>query len=273
MKRREFLKTGAAVAGASVASRLGFSQSIAQPGPKPNVIFIIVDELRWPSAFPVGVNSAEEYFRRFMPNVYRYIWKGGVKFSNYHTAACACTPARGTMFTGLYSHQSWLMSTILNNPNLPVLNPAFPTFGKLLRAAGYTTPYYGKWHMSLPSGPQDTDPYGFAWNSPPDPVGFNLQGTYGDTVADPPFHNDAYTTNQVLGHLQNVSANDAPWFLTIGYVNPHDREFFPAGTEFLTYTNLFANYNKNKPPSAQLKQQTDYTTTPPIVSWSKNQLK
>lgn len=274
MKRREFLKTGAAVAGASVATRLGLAQPITQPGSKPNVIFILVDELRWPSAFPIGVNSAEEYFKRFMPNVYRNIWKGGVKFSNYHTAACACTPARGTIITGLYSHQSWLMSTLINQPHTPVLNPAFPTFGKLLRDAGYTTPYVGKWHVSLPdSDPNGTEDYGFTWNSSPDPVGYNLQGTYGDTSADPPFHNDAYTTDQALDYLQKVGPNDKPWFLTIGYVNPHDREFFPAGTEFLTYTNLFANYNRNKPPSAQLMQQTDYTTTPPIVNWNTNKLK
>jgi len=273
MKRRDFLKTTAAVAGASVATRLGFSKNITEPGAKPNVLFILVDELRWPSVFPIGVNSPEAYFKRFMPNLYKHVWKRGVKFSNYHTASCACTPARGVIITGLYSHQSWLITTILNNPNLPVLNPAFPTYGKLLQAAGYKTPYFGKWHVSVPNGPSDTAPYGFDWNSPPDPTGNNLQGTYGDFNDTPQFHNDAYTTNQAVTYLQNVKTTDAPWFLTVGYVNPHDREFFPAGTEFLTYTNLFANYNQNKPSSAQLKQVIDYTNTPPIVNWNTNQLK
>jgi len=272
MKRRDFLKTTAAVAGATVATRLGFSKNITESGAKPNVLFILVDELRWPSVFPIGIDSAEEYFKRFMPNLYKHVWKHGVKFSNYHTAACACTPARGTIITGLYSHQSWLMTTITTNPNVPVLNPAFPTYGKLLQAAGYTTPYFGKWHVSVPNGSSDTAPYGFDWNSPPDPTGYNLQGTYGDFNSDPQFHNDAYTTNQALAYLQNVKTTDGPWCLTIGYVNPHDREFFPAGTEFLTYTNLFTNYNQNN-PSAQLNQVLDYTNTPPIVDWDTNQLK
>lgn len=273
MKRREFLRSTAAVAGASVASRLGFAKDTTEPGPKPNIIFILVDELRWPSVFPEGIDSAEEYFKCFMPNLYKLVWKRGVKFANYHTSACACTPARGTILTGLYSHQSWLITTILSNPHLPVLNPAFPTYGKLLQAAGYATPYYGKWHVSVPNGPSDTAPYGFAWNSPPDPTGYNLQGTYGDFAIDPQYHNDAYTTNQAVTYLQNVKTNDAPWFLTVGYVNPHDREFFPAGTEFLTYTNLFAEYNNGKPLSAQLKQVIDYTNTPPLVNWNTNQLK
>jgi arylsulfatase A-like enzyme len=281
MKRRDFLKTTAAVAGASVATRLGFSKSITEPGTKPNVIFILVDELRWPSVFPIGVNGAEEYFKRFMPNLYKHVWKRGVKFSNYHTAACACTPARGTIITGLYSHQSWLVGTITTNPNVPVLNPAYPTFGKLLQAAGYNMPYYGKWHVSVAAGPDDTKPYGFAWDSPPDPTGYNLQGAYGDQTppspgqdpaVPPPYNNDAYTTGQAIAYLQNVKTNDAPWFLTVGYVNPHDREFFPAGTEFLTFTNLFARYNQTH-PNAPLKQNQDYTNSPPIVNWNINKLK
>ena len=272
MKRRDFLKSTAAVAGATVASRLGFAQSTTEPGPKPNILFILVDELRWPTVFPIGVNSAEQYFRRFMPRVFEHIWEKGVKFSNYYTASNACTPARGTIITGLYSHQSWLMTTITNTSPCPVLDPAFPTYGQLLRAAGYTTPYFGKWHVSIPTSPADTEPYGFHWDSNPDPTGANLQGTYGDSTSDPPYHNDAYTTNQAIAYLQNVKTTDGPWCLTVGYVNPHDREFFPAGTEFQTFTNLFTNYNQNN-PNAQLKQIVNYTTTPPIVDWDTNELK
>jgi uncharacterized sulfatase len=219
MKRRGFLKTTtAAVAGATVASRLGFAKNATEPGAQPNILFILVDELRWPSVFPKGAHNVESYFKKFMPNLYNNLWKKGVKFSNYNTAACACTPSRGTIITGLYSHQNWLMTTITTDPNVPVLNPAFPTYGKLLQAAGYTTPYVGKWHVSVPSGPADTAPYGFAWNSPPDPTGYNLQGTYGDFTSDPQIHNDAYTTNQAIAYLQTVKPNDAPWCLTVGYV-------------------------------------------------------
>jgi arylsulfatase A-like enzyme len=272
MKRRDFLKSSAAVAGATMASHLGLGQSTVEPGAQPNIIFILVDELRWPSVFPIGVNNAEQYFKCFMPNLYQYVWKGGVKFANYYTAADACTPARGTIITGLYSHQSWLMTTILNNPNCPVLNPAFPTYGRLLQAAGYNTPYFGKWHVSIPTGPADTAAYGFSWDSYPDPTGSNLQGTYGDLNSDPVYHNDAYTADQAISYLQNAKTTDAPWCLTIGFVNPHDREFFPAGTEFQTFTNLFASYNKAHPKNP-LGQFINYSTTPPLVPWSTDKLK
>jgi len=270
MKRRDFLKSTAAVAGASMASRLGFAKNVAEPGPQPNILFILVDELRWPSVFPKGINNAEGYFKRFMPNLYKGIWKKGVKFGGYYTAADACTPARSTIISGLYTHQNWMVTTILNTPNMPVLNPAFPTYGKLLQVAGYKTPYFGKWHVSVPTNTDNLAQYGFQWNSYPDPTGSNLQGTYGDDSATPPYHNDAYTANQAVNYLKTVKANDAPWCLTVGFVNPHDREFFPAGTEFQTMTNVFANPRLN--PQGLL-QNVDYSVKGPRVDWDVDKLK
>ena len=145
----------------------------------------------------------------------------------------------------------------------------------MLRAAGYTTPYYGKWHVSLPQGPADTDAYGFAWNSPPDPTGYNFQGTYGDVTPPagvPPWHSDAYTAEQAVGYLEKVKTTDAPWCMTIGFVNPHDREFFPAGTEDQTFTNLFANHGKNPNGLTQVIDYTDPTKSPQ-VPWAENALK
>jgi uncharacterized sulfatase len=270
MKRRDFLKSTAAVYGASAASGIGFAQNQVEPGPKPNILFILVDELRYPSVFPAGINDADGFFKRFMPNLYKKIWKKGVKFGNYHTAANACTPARGTIISGLYSQQSWLVTTILGTPHAPVLNPAFPTYGRLLQAAGYQTPYRGKWHVSIPDPSDNLNSYGFQYDTYPDPTGSNLQGTYGDENADPPYHSDAYTANQAVEYLKTVQPNSAPWCLTVGFVNPHDREFFPAGTEFQTVTDVFSNKFLN--PS-KLKEFIDYSTTGPRVPWKEDKLK
>jgi len=59
---------------------------------------------------------------------------------------------------------------------------------------------------------------------------------------------------------------DGPWCLTVGLVNPHDQQFFWAGTEFQTYNNLFA-------PGAPLQPILTYSTSPPIVSWDDDPLK
>ena len=264
MKRRDFLKSTAAVCGATAASRLGLGQDAAESGSKPNILFILVDELRYPTVFPDGIRDAGDFLSTYMPNLYS-LWKLGVKFGNYHTAANACTPARGTIISGLYSQQSWLLTTILASSNEPVLNPAFPTYGKLLRSAGYQTPYRGKWHVSIPQAPTGLENYGFDYDTYPDPTGSNLQGTYGQ---EPTYHSDEYTANQAMQFLSQRKQGDAPWCLTVGFVNPHDREFFPAGTEFQTVTDVFKNNN----PSG-LKQFTDYSVSGPRVPWDVDQLK
>ena len=111
MKRRDFLKS----AGVAAATGALVGASSRVPGPRPNILFILVDELRFPSVFPTGVNNVGEFLQRFMPNVHS-LWTRGVKFGRHYTAASACTPSRGVLITGLYSQQSWLMLTLTNDP-------------------------------------------------------------------------------------------------------------------------------------------------------------
>ena len=248
----------------------------AVPGPAPNILFIMVDELRYPTVFPDGISGPGEFLARFMPNVHK-LWKKGVKFGNYHTAANACTPSRGVMISGLYSQQNWLLTTILSTPyppgpppKQPVLNPAFPTFGKLLRTAGYQTPYTGKWHVSNPQADAGgLENYGFDFFTYYDPTGDNLQGTYGDEIRG--YHNDSYSAGQAVDWLLNKRPDNQPWCLTLSLINPHDREFFPAGTEFKTVTGLFNNKHQTNPDN--LDQFIDYPGNGPVVSWQENALK
>ncbi len=288
MKRRDFLKSSAAVTGGVLTGiHKAAAQSGPVAGPQPNILFILVDELRYPSVFPDHISDPGEFLHCFMPNLYK-LWKSGVKFGNYHTAANACTPARGTIISGLYSQQSWLLTTILSPPDpnptlaklMPVLNPAFPTYGKLLQAAGYHTPYLGKWHVSIPQ--QSTgglQAYGFEdYSTYPDPTGSNLQGTYGsDLAATPPplsqtFLSDKDTADAALKYLGARKVGDSPWCLTVGFVNPHDKEFFPAGTEYQTVEELF--HDKAVNPTG-LAQFTPYAEKAPAtqVPWAENALK
>jgi arylsulfatase A-like enzyme len=217
MKRRDFLKSTAVFTGGVFS---GLHKAVAQspgpvPGPQPNILFILVDELRYPTVFPGNIKTPGEFLRQFMPNVHKRIWKRGVKFGNHNTAANACTPSRGVLITGLYSQQQWLMTTILSTPcdkkgclattgtyapptPQPVLNHHYPTFGKLLQAAGYVTPYIGKWHVSVPSQATDTlANYGFDYYPTfYDPTGDNFQGTDGDESRG--YHADSYSASQAV---------------------------------------------------------------------------
>src|ERR1700727_4056560 len=113
MDRREFLqKSGAVVAGGLLAD-LGILEEAAgaatNPNGRPNIVLILVDEMRFPSVFPAGVNTPAEFLRRYMPNLY-HLWQRGVKFESYYRAGNACTPARAAIAAGLYPHQAWLLA-------------------------------------------------------------------------------------------------------------------------------------------------------------------
>ena len=192
----------------------------------------------------------------------------GVKFGRHYTAASACTPSRGVLITGLYSQQSWLMLTLTNNPGeralTPPLNPAYPTFGKLLRRAGYRTPYVGKWHVSfdLRAG---LEPYGFHGLTSPDPVGFNLQGTVGQ---EPDY-------SERPGHLEpgcRVAEQ------------PPDRTSSPGASRSASSIHTIRSSSGPAPNSrptttcfrrAILQPVKKYSTPddPPTVSWEDNPLK
>jgi arylsulfatase A-like enzyme len=218
-------------------------------GAQPNILFIMLDQMRFPSVFPAGVRTAGQFLERFMPNTHR-LWKKGVKFAQHFGASSACTPSRGVMVTGLYSQQTWLMQTLKGGPNArvsipPILNPAFPTYGKLLREAGYRTPFIGKWHLSLMQARNPLQIYGFDGMTEPDPTGANLQGAVGDPENG--FLNDQQIADQAVGWLGARTTSERPWCLTVSFINPHDHEFFWAGTEFQTFNGLFNNQSTYQP--------------------------
>ncbi len=283
--RRSFVKGAAAASAASFSFGPGVfdggrarardlqANGLAQ-GAQPNILVIKVDQLRFPTVFPSGIDSAGQFLQQFMPNLYQ-LWQNGVKFAGHYTAASACTPARGTIFTGLYSQQSWLVNTILAAPYSkvsaqPWLNPAFPTYGKLLRRVGYQTPYIGKWHVSIPpASTSRLEAYGFEGLTYYDPTGANLQGTYGDETNG--YHNDAFIAAQGAKWLQDHGSSSQPWCLEVSFINPHDKEFYWAGTEFQTYNNLFPPQGSHGPFTYySYNQQAD---KPPLVTWDEDQLK
>jgi arylsulfatase A-like enzyme len=227
LDRRAFLKKGLVAGGLLAGSGLGVVKlaegtegkeairsapavaraRTAAPRRRPNVLMIIVDQLRYPQWFSPGPPGTG-----LPPNVQR-LRRGGVSFGRHYTAANDCTPARSALLTGLHTHQTGCMIT-----GGSTLDPGFPTWGTMLREYGYHTRWYGKWHLTHRDhrwgprwGERWLERYGFSGGTYPSPDGAPGQGW------------------QVDGHIAAQFADwyahegrAEPWCTTVSFVNPHD---------------------------------------------------
>jgi len=118
----------------------------SQTQTKPNVIFILTDDMGFSDVSCFGGNSVPT------PNIDR-IAKSGLKLTNYYSAAAICSPSRAGLLTGMYPGR-WNFSTYLDSKKhnrdaeqADFLDPNAPSMAKLFKNAGYATGHFGKWHM------------------------------------------------------------------------------------------------------------------------------
>ncbi len=186
-------------------------QAAPAPGivaaPRPNILVIVVDQLRTPQWFTAAPGVAA-----LTPNIAR-LRREGVSFERHYTASNDCTPARSALLTGLYTHQTGCMIT-----GGSTLDPGFPTWGTMLRDHDYNTWWFGKWHLTHGdnkwSAPQDTgalEPYGFSGGTYPSPDGGPGQG----------WRVDPHVADQFEAWFAEEGAGQ-PWCTTVSFVNPHD---------------------------------------------------
>jgi choline-sulfatase len=105
---------------------------------KPNILLVIADQLSQ-KALPVYGNRHAQ-----TPNI-DHIAAQGIAFSNCFTSCPLCQPARASFWTGLWPHQTGVLSNGRNWPVQPVA-PTVPTIGTLFAAEGYRTVHFGKRH-------------------------------------------------------------------------------------------------------------------------------
>ncbi len=213
------LIAGAGAIGAAAAETASDSGSTSPPTPalarktprprleKPNILVIVVDQLRFPQWFspnPAGLGLP--------PNLQR-LSQGAVSFARHYTASNDCSPARSTLLTGLYTHQTGCMIT-----GGSTLDPGFPTWGTMLREHGYRTRWLGKWHLTHGdnlwtafSGERALERYGFDGGVFPSPDGAPGQG----------WRVDPHIAKRFSEWFAEEGGSE-PWCTTVSFVNPHD---------------------------------------------------
>ncbi|MFE3187718.1 sulfatase-like hydrolase/transferase [Nocardia sp. NPDC059240] len=216
ISRRGFFGSGALAATAATAA-MATGKAGASPlsrmdthPDKPNILVVIVDEMRAPVWFP-----QQDVLDTILPNI-AALRRKSVSFEQHYTAANDCTPSRGTLLTGLYSHQTGCLSTSTSQ-----LAEGFPTWGTLLREEGYRTSWWGKWHLGhyADTTPGGLDRFGFDGGTYPSPNGAPEQG----------LQMDGRIVDQFVGWLDSDAAQ-GPWCTTVSLVNPHDIQWWPRFT-------------------------------------------
>jgi arylsulfatase A-like enzyme len=129
----------------------------------PNVIFILADDLGWSDTTLYGTTTFYQ-----TPNLER-LAKRGMTFTRAYSASPLCSPTRSAILTGLSPARTGITTPNCHLPQVvlkatpgkkappdqkaiqpdPVtrLDIGYPNLAKTLKAAGYATGHFGKWHL------------------------------------------------------------------------------------------------------------------------------
>lgn len=110
--------------------------TVAAPGPKPNIIFIMADDL---GTGHLGFNG-QPFIKT--PNLDR-LRAEGMYFSQVYAGCSVCAPCRSVLMTGKHMGHT---SVRANSGGVPLL-PEDVTVAEVLNQAGYATGCFGKWGL------------------------------------------------------------------------------------------------------------------------------
>lgn len=152
----------------------------ANPPKKPNILFILPDDLGWAD---VGYHGSDIK----TPNIDK-LAKAGKIMKQYYVMP-TCTPTRVSLMTGKYPSRYGVLAPAYGE----VIDLGDPNIASLLAENGYFTAIAGKWHMGSP-------PY--------TPLKYGFQSSYGyfDGQIDPYTHE--YKTETELTERRSWHRND-----------------------------------------------------------------
>lgn len=199
-----------------------------ETAPRPNFVIIMVDDMGYGDAGCYGGTAFPT------PNIDRLAAEG-MRFTDFHSSGCVCSPTRAGLLTGRYQQRAGIPGVIyapFNRNRHHGLQRKEVTFAEVLKSAGYATAAFGKWHLGY------QEQYNPIWQ------GFDRFAGYVSGNVDFHSHIDGagvfdwwhqnqlkkehgYTTHLITDHAcqfirSTVSADAGPFCLYIAHEAPHD---------------------------------------------------
>jgi len=238
-------------------SALAHSSSNEQSDEKPNVLFIVVDDLNdWIG--PYGGHP-----QTLTPNINRLAASGALTMMNAQCPATVCCPSRSAFMTGLRPSTTGVYGNTQNLRDSP-LAAAVPTMSQYFSQNGYFSLSTGKiFHKhDLPGGGTDHGQWAFdLWrletgsfaidktklplSNMPNTGSTGTTMDWGPTTVGKESTTDWISAQWVAGKLQEDF--DKPFFMMLGFAKPHLSWYVPQEyfDRFGLDTLRLANMNPN----------------------------
>jgi arylsulfatase A-like enzyme len=239
VSRRDFLKrmSGLALACAGVSGlgvSCGRSETAPAAGPavepaaeRPSLVIILTDDQGYGD---VGCYGAKDFQT---PNLDRMAAEG-IRLTDFYVGAPVCTPSRAALLTGCYPQRVGLPHVLGPSSRIGISGQEM-TLAQVLKARGYATACYGKWHLGhypefLPTRHGFDDYFGLPYSNdmwPHHPTGKypDLPLIEGEKVVNPKVTSadqcqlTTWYTERAVAFIEKNK--DRPFFLYVPHSMPH----------------------------------------------------
>ena len=256
IKRREFLKLiGAGACLGPLGLAPGADKAVTAESPRPNVLFIAVDDLR-PELGCYGIKHVKS------PNIDR-LANRGVAFTRAYCQQAVCNPSRASIMTGLRPDTTRVWDLVTD---FRTTIPNAVTIPQHFRKHGYHAVSYGKiFHNPFPDQQSWDEPHRWPKNS--QLWSANAKGQLADfkkkmrdagkseraierlrplatemVEIEDSKHIDGAIADQAITAMRRLAKNDRPFFLAAGFIRPH--------LPFVVPTKYWRQYDRAKIPLA-----------------------